>query len=59
MTNYEKIKQMSIEEMHEFFINIRQGVYDASLDLPEVSGKSYNDMIFVWLQDTGTMGVKL
>ena len=50
MTNYEAIKQMSIEEMHEFFINIRKGVYGASLDLPEVSGKSYNDMILVWLK---------
>ena len=60
MTNYEAIKQMSIEEMHEFFINIRKGVYGASLDLPEVSGKSYNDMILVWLQtERGEMGVKI
>jgi len=57
MNNYEAIKQMSIEEMHKFFINIRRSLYGASLDLPEVSGKSYNDMILVWLQtEKGEMG---
>lgn len=60
MTNHEAIKQMSIEEMHRFFITIRKGLYGASLDLPETSGKSYNDMILVWLQaERGEMGVKV
>ena len=51
MTNYEMIKQMSVEEMHEFLIklNTRRTCFGSVLSLPERQGLSYNDEIKAWL----------
>lgn len=54
MTNYEKIKNMSIDEMHEFFIEMgsKHIVFSRVFVLPkeiDTSGLSYNDEIKVWL----------
>ncbi|MCL2210802.1 MAG: hypothetical protein FWB95_02650 [Treponema sp.] len=52
MSNYERIKQMSIEEMHEFLIelNYRRTIGKMPIPLPEREGLSYNDEILLWLK---------
>ena len=52
MTNYERIKEMSLEEMHEFLATLfqRKATHGEILDLPCVHGLSYNDTIKVWLE---------
>ena len=54
MTNYEKIKQMSIEEMHKFLIelNYRRTIGKMPIPLPERQGLSYNDEILLWLKES-------
>lgn len=52
-TNYERIKNMSIEEMHAFLIELetnRMMFGMAFRNLPETEGLSYNDEIKVWLE---------
>lgn len=52
MTNYERIKEMSLEEMHEFLVTLfqRKATHGDILNLPCVHGLSYNDTIKVWLE---------
>ena len=52
MTNLERIQGMSLEEMHNFFIelNTRRITKGLPLDLPERKGLSYNDEIKLWLE---------
>ncbi len=52
MTNYEKIKAMSIDEMHEFLkeLCMNKIINGEILNLPAVQGLSYNDMIKFWLE---------
>jgi hypothetical protein len=54
MTNYERIKNMTLDEMHEFFIEMgsKHIVFSRVFELPkgtDTSGLSYNDEIKVWL----------
>lgn len=51
MTNFEMLRQMSIEEMHDFLIqlNSKRMCYGSILSLPETNGLSYNDEIKIWL----------
>ena len=58
MTNYEMIKQMSIEEMHEFLIKLeaRRICFGSMLSLPERQGLSYNDAIKIWLNSEAERG---
>ena len=51
MTNYERVKQMTIEEMHEFLceVSYRKMAKGLPLDLPDRADLSYNDEILIWL----------
>ena len=53
MTNYEKIKNMTVEEMHKFLVKLntsRMCYGEAFRNLPQTKGLSYNDEIKVWLE---------
>lgn len=56
MTNFENIKAMNLDEMHEFLISLRDrlSVHGEILNLPCVHGLSYNDTIKVWLESEKT-----
>ena len=52
VTNYQRIRNMNVEEMHEFLIefNTNRATRGLIMSLPETTGLSYNDGIKVWLE---------
>lgn len=51
-TNYERIKSMSLDEMHKFLIklNSRRACTGLFMELPDRAHLSYNDEIKIWLE---------